>query len=329
MPDRSKARRQMDLKSRFEDGACFTIEQMISEYGVTRRTANRDMNDLTDVGLDLVAEDAGGGYKMWRAAPRSQKYHVSYSLTELMALFLGRRFFDFLSGTILEESFDKVLARVESQLTKREHREQAEKLRRKLYLVHEGPKKLPKRGRVILDDCLDGLLKEQKVRVRYTSSKGNVHDVTLRPYTLVAFKRGLYLFAAVEEWNGVVARFALERMKSAKWLRGESFDYPGNFDPEKFLASALYLETGVPEPIEVLFSSGTRPFVEFRKYHRTQKIEVLEGGRVRLTMRVPIGDEVAYWVMSFGANAEVVSPPALRNRVAEELARAAGQYRPT
>jgi hypothetical protein len=58
---------------------------------------------------------------------------------------------------------------------------------------------------------------------------------------------------------------------------------------------------------------ATRPFVEFRKYHRTQKIELLEDGRTKLTMSVPVGDEVTYWVLGFGGNAEVVSPAAGRS----------------
>jgi len=262
MPDATKAQRQLDLKARFEEGASFTVEGMMSEYGITRRTANRDLLDLGAAGLELAFDEIDNGVRLWHAAMRAQKYRVTYSLTELMALFLGRRFFDFLSGTILEEQFDRVLSRVESQLGRREHRVEAGKLGKKLYLVHEGPKKLEERNREILDEILTGLLKEQKLRVRYTSAKGTAHELTLRPYTLVAFKRGLYLLAAVEEWNGVVARFALERVERADWMKDERFDYPETFDPENYLENALFLQTGDPAPVEIVFNAGTRPFVE-------------------------------------------------------------------
>lgn len=326
MKEANKAQRLMDLKGRFAEGACLTMDRIVEEYGVARRTVNRDLLELGDAGLDLAPEIGADGRKLWRVSTRSRKFNVSYSLTELMALFLGRRFFDFLAGTLLEEDFDKVLRRVETQLGRDRDRERANKLGRKLYLVHEGPKMLPKRGRAILDDCLDGLLNEDKLAVHYKSAKGRASDYTLSPYTLVAFKRGLYLIAAVDEWEGGVGRFALERIQRARWLRGEGFEYPEGYDPERFLASALFLETGEPERIEILFSPGTRPFIEFRKYHRTQKLEVLDDGRVRLTMRVPVGDEVVYWVLSFGGNAEVVSPPALRERVSAEVAKLAKQY---
>jgi len=327
MFEATKAQRLMELKARFEEGAAFTIDKIVNEYGVTRRTANRDLLDLAAFHVELEAQVGADGRKLWQAASRSRKFSVTYTLTELMALFLGRRFFDFLSGTLLEEDFDKVLARVETQLGRAKDREKARKLGQKLYLVHEGPKKLPKRSREILDDCLDGLLKEEKLAVHYRSSTGKESDYTLCPYTLVAFKRGLYLIAAVEEWEGRIGRFALERIQKADWKRGEGFEYPEKYDPEKFLADALFLETGKTENVEILFTPGTRPFVEFRKYHRTQKIEVLKDGRVRLTMKVPIGDETKYWVLSFGSNAEVVSPKELREKVAAELRRGIEKYK--
>ena len=326
MFEATKAQRLMELKARFEEGAAFTIDKIVNEYGVTRRTANRDLLDLAAFHVELESQVGPDGRKLWQAASRSRKFSVTYTLTELMALFLGRRFFDFLAGTLLEEDFDKVLSRVESQLGRAKDREKARKLGQKLYLVHEGPKKLPKRSREILDDCLDGLLKEEKLAVHYRSSTGKESDYTLCPYTLVAFKRGLYLIAAVEEWEGRIGRFALERIQRAEWRKGEGFEYPEKYDPEKFLADALFLETGKTENVEILFTPGTRPFVEFRKYHRSQKLEVLKDGRVRLTMKVPIGDETKYWVLSFGANAEVVKPVELREKVAEELGKAAKQY---
>ncbi|MDD5306027.1 MAG: WYL domain-containing transcriptional regulator [Deltaproteobacteria bacterium] len=326
MDDRTKARKLTDLKARFEDGGRFTIGRIIEDYGVTRRTANRYINELEEMGLDFVSEMRDDGQKVWQATVRGQKLRVTYTLHDVMALFLGRTFFDFLAGTTLEERFDRVLSSVESQLSRREDQKQARKFCKKLFLVHEGPKKLPAKKRELLDWCLTGLLKEQKIRVDYVAASGSRSSLVLHPYTLVAFKRGLYLIAAVEEWGGQIYRFALERMADVEWMSGEKFEYPESYTPEKFLKSALYIQTGKPEPVEIEFTAGTRPFVEYRKYHHTQKLEVRKNGRVRLTMKVPVNDETLYWVVSFGANARVVGPKSLKEMVAAELRKAAGQY---
>ena len=67
MPEITKAQRLMELKSRFEEGAAFTIEKIVNEYGVTRRTANRDLNDLAAFHVELVAQVGADGRKLWQA----------------------------------------------------------------------------------------------------------------------------------------------------------------------------------------------------------------------------------------------------------------------
>jgi proteasome accessory factor B len=61
-------------------------------------------------------------------------------------------------------------------------------------------------------------------------------------------------------------------------------------------------------------------------WHPSQKIERLADGGIELTMEVGPGDELASWVLSFGADAEVLEPATLRAQVACELARAGRRY---
>ena len=50
-------------------------------------------------------------------------------------------------------------------------------------------------------------------------------------------------------------------------------------------------------------------------------------GSVTLRLEVPVSGELQRWVLQFGSEAEVLSPPALRRAVAAELQRAAAPYR--
>jgi predicted DNA-binding transcriptional regulator YafY len=110
MPDLTKAKRLDELKSRFQEGARFTVGKMVREFGITRRTANRDLLDLQDLGLDLGHEDLPDGQRQWFAGAGSRNVKVTYSIRDVMSLFLGRRMFDFLENTILEESLNRVCA---------------------------------------------------------------------------------------------------------------------------------------------------------------------------------------------------------------------------
>ena len=46
MADKTKFKRLFDLHRRFMSHAQLTVPQMMEDYGINRRTANRDINDL-------------------------------------------------------------------------------------------------------------------------------------------------------------------------------------------------------------------------------------------------------------------------------------------
>jgi proteasome accessory factor B len=328
MADRTKVRRLFDLYGRFQNHARLTVAQLMRDYGVNRRTVNRDLNDLAEVGLDLTAEELPDGRKVWSLAGRSRRIQVPYNLTDLTALFMGRRLFDFLRGTLLEESLDKVYETIENQLLKTRDFVRARDLSRKVYLISEGLKELAPEQVEHLDAVLTGLLEQKLLDVHYVSSRGEAEDLRVLPYTLVAYKRGLYLLARVE--GGEELRtFALERIRAAEWIRGSSFELPEDYDPEQHFRSALFISPGAPVRVELLFTATSEPFVSVRKFHRSQQLTKLRDGRLRMRLEVPAGPgdfEIVNWVLSFGANVEVVRPKALRQRVRDELERAARCY---
>jgi predicted DNA-binding transcriptional regulator YafY len=157
--------------------------------------------------------------------------------------------------------------------------------------------------------------------------KGKESRFVISPYTLVAYKRGLYVLGAVEEWGGKLLTYGLERITEAEWRQGDGFDYPDDFDPEAFFEKALFIAPGDPRPVELVFTKTIRPFIMPRRFHETQSLSALPDGTLRMTLTVPIDFETVNWILSFGANVAVVSPPELRDKVKAELARALYQYR--
>ena len=52
-----------------------------------------------------------------------------------------------------------------------------------------------------------------------------------------------------------------------------------------------------------------------RRWHATQEVEPLPGGRLEIRLRLSGLDEVFRWAMSWGEHVEVMEPPELRDRV--------------
>ena len=325
MAETPKARRQAELQTRFLGGAKLTYEQIAERYGVSLRTAKRDVIDLRDMGLVLEPEELDTGLRIWSVPPGSRVIKVRYSFLDVMSLFLGRRFFDFLENTVLEDSFNRVYGRIEEPLEQAKDVADARRLYQKVYLVHEGPKKLTTRSLAAMDDCLSALLTEKKLAIRYRKGSGELKKYLVHPYSLVAYKRGLYLVAYSEEKNKPRV-FNLERITSATWLRKESFVYPRSFDPARFFEDAMFIVLGNPEPVELRFTASTEPFIKIRRFHKTQKLSKRADGSLKMTLKVPVDFELVNWLLGFGPHVEVIRPPSLRQKVQEALSKALEQY---
>src|SRR5919199_2590949 len=61
-------------------------------------------------------------------------------------------------------------------------------------------------------------------------------------------------------------------------------------------------------------------------WHHSQRLAELPGGGCLLTMRVGGIREIKNWVMSWGADVEVLAPAELRAQVAEDSRRMAARY---
>jgi len=154
MADLDKGYRLLDLYIRFKGGSRLSVKQMTSDYGIKRRTVQRDLEMLQYAGrLELEYEEQPDGTRKWFLKESDRKVDVTYTIRDVMALFLGRRMFDFLEHTLLEESINRVYQSIEEKLRRPDDRLRAQMLFKKIHLVHEGPKKLKVKSREILDTC--------------------------------------------------------------------------------------------------------------------------------------------------------------------------------
>ena len=240
----------------------------------------------------------------------------------MVALFLSRRVFDFLAGTGFKEDLDDVFARLEATL-KRKDFLAARNLDRKIFDVNEAPHIYAERLEDV-NDITTALLREERLRVRHDSVGSARTPFVVEPYTLLIYKKGLYLVAHSLHHNAV-RTFALDGFRAVDWLRGDGFDYPANYHPSKLAEGAFGLIGGNRERIRIFFDETVARFVRRRQWHPSQKVRNVDGGIV-LTMDVAGYVEVRSWVLGFGDKATVLEPAALREEVAAELRRAVAKY---
>jgi predicted DNA-binding transcriptional regulator YafY len=269
-------------------------------------------------------EEVVGRQKVWRLMASAHHQTVTLTTAQMVALFLSRRVFDFLAGTGFKEDLDEVFAKLEAQL-KRKDFASARNLDRKVFDVNEA--RHIYEGRIEdVNDIVTALLREERLRVTHENVSGGKKTFVLEPYTLMVYKKGLYL-VGLSHQHGEVRTFALDAFREVEWLRGDKFEYPMDYRPEQVTEGAFGLIRGEPTQVRVLFDAKVARYVERVMWHPTQKFRRTAAG-LEMTMEVGGTVEVMTWVLSFGDKVQILEPPSLREAVAAELARGAAQYRP-
>jgi proteasome accessory factor B len=267
-------------------------------------------------------EDVAERRKVWRLMPSARTQTITLTTAQMVALFLSRRVFDFLAGTGFKEDLDEVFAKVEAQLRRKDF-VAARNLDRKVFDVNEGRHLYE--GRIEdVDDIVTALLREERLRVTHDSVSGGRKTFILEPYTLLVYKKGLYIVGH-SDLHGAVRTFALDAFREVSWLRGDRFEYPADYRPERLTEGAFGLIRGDLARVRIRFDPLVARYVERIQWHPTQKFRRTARG-LEMTMDVQGTAEVSSWVLGFGDKAEVIEPDLLRAAVAAELRRAAGRY---
>jgi predicted DNA-binding transcriptional regulator YafY len=73
--------------------------------------------------------------------------------------------------------------------------------------------------------------------------------------------------------------------------------------------------TADPQTVVLRFHRRASLYVRERTWHHSQQVDGLEEGAVRLTLRVGLSPELVSWVLGFGPDVRVESPPELVERI--------------
>jgi len=298
-----------------------TVYDISERLEVSVRTALRYLQAMESAGEPLY-EEMDGRRKVWRLMASARQQTITLSTAQMVALAMSRRVFDFLAGTGFKEDLDAVFERLESAL-RRDDFVAARNLDRKIYDVNEAPHRYE--GRIDhVDAIVTGLIREQRLAVAYVRTDGQEQRFELDPYSLLVYKKGLYL-VGFSHHHQERRTFSLDAFSEVEWLRGVGFEYPDNYHPSQIAEGAFGLIKGAPTRVEIRFDEAVTRYVRRRLWHPSQVITEVPGGIV-LTMDVLGTVEIRSWVLSFGDKAEVLAPAALREAVATELRRAALRY---
>ncbi len=163
--------------------------------------------------------------------------------------------------------------------------------------------------------------------VYWTASRDSEDERLVDPLHLATIDHRPYLIAYCH-LRGAILMFSPSRIRTCV-ATDQTFDPPASFAVDAYLAdcfSSLRGPDGELFDVLLRFTGDSVRYVRERTWHPSQTIEECPDGSIVLSLRLGHLREIERWALSWGSECEVLGPPELRFRVADELAVAAARY---
>jgi predicted DNA-binding transcriptional regulator YafY len=317
----SQAARLHDVIRILEARYGVTVDELAEECGVTRRTIYRDLDAIRDAGYPLDSDQEVDGHTLYRFMTGYKKSPpITFSLDELLTLYLCRNQLGFLKGTPFEDDLEAIFGRIRSSLPPRSvaHLERiAEAGAPKFQGVKDYSEK-----KEILERLRKALLLQRQIDVAYTPARRTTETYRFDPYQLLFYDGALYVggYAHNRKANRL---FLVDRIEEVTIL-DERFEVPGDFSMDALTGSAFGLVDESPHQIKVRFGSEVAHLIRERLWHPSQQLKEEEGGSVILSFTASGDKEILSWLYSYLPSVEILAPADLKEQFRQGLQQALG-----
>ena len=165
---------------------------------------------------------------------------------------------------------------------------------------------------------VDAIAKHFVVRISYGSlTEWETIRTKLRPYQLLFSGRSWYVIGR-SALHGEIRTFNLARIKEIKPLQ-ERYAIPRDFSLEKHLGNAWHLvpDAGPDHHVVVRFQPLVAQNVAEVMWHKTQELHWQSDSTLEFHAQVSGLQEIGWWILGYGDQAEVLRPAKLRKLVAQ------------
>jgi len=292
---------------------------------VSRATLKRDLDYMRDrFNAPIEYDRAARGYRFGtrRAGPRYELPGLWFSADEAHALLTMRKLLVELDPGLLGPHIEPLLERLHAILGSGEH--SWKEVESRIRILQPGRRGSRSAHFGVLATAL---LRRRRLRIRhYHRAEDRETTREVSPQRLVHYRDNWYLDA----WCHLrkdLRSFAVDAIREAVLLDARAKEV-GRAALDEILASGYGIFAGRPVAwAKLRFAPQAARWAAAQTWHPQQRARLEADGH--WTLELPYADdrELAMDILRYGAEVEVLGPPALRRRVAETLAQAAARYR--
>jgi predicted DNA-binding transcriptional regulator YafY len=169
----------------------------------------------------------------------------------------------------------------------------------------------------IINRVNDAAVNKKSIEIVYfTQSRKKESRRRVDPYRIWFFNGTFYLIGFCH-FRKEVRIFALDRIKMLSQT-DVRFEIPADFDLEDFMRPSFGVFQGEPVIVKIWFSADVAGYIREKIWHESQKIHNQKDGSIIFEAEVAGTDEIKFWVMNWGSQAEVLEPEKLREEIRAE-----------
>ncbi|WP_145431530.1 helix-turn-helix transcriptional regulator [Lacipirellula limnantheis] len=307
--------RLLKLLQTLQAGQGDNADGLAKACGMSRRTAFRDLETLREAGVPLQFDKASSRYSI-----AGDYFLRPTNFTSMEALAIVALTTDLGAGCDLPffGAARSAALKIQSALPA-SLRGNVQSLARCIH-VRLNPLDRLQGAETVYGQLVESLSQQRIVRIKYRSlTEWEEIDTKLRPYQLL-FNRHTWYVNGRSSLHGGPRTFNVGRIANIELLP-QKYARPRGFSVERYLGNAWNImpSPGPDESIVIRFKPLVASNVAEVTWHKSQRLEWLDDGSLDFHVRVSGLNEVVWWILGYGDQAEVLRPAKLRKLVAQRV----------
>ena len=316
----------LSLLNWYQEG--ITVKELHSRLrndgiNVSLRTVRRDLDDLTLANFPIYEERQGKSIRY--LLKKMELQPVPFSIDELIGLyFLKELLYPVSSLPVIQNAYKLISKSIES--LPRPDRKFILKFREHFkidFLLMDPEENVSEKTLNTLNQAIQDT---RVVKARYyTFHSDTVTDREIEPYHIIIKNQHFYLIGYCRE-RGEVRDFRISRFLKVA-LTSRYFKKTGDFSYADYIRHSWdIIKSKEIYDMQIKFTPRKARFVKEYHHYQADRLQELPDGSLLFSRRVAGLEEVIPWVLGFGGEAEVLSPPELREAVLNHLQRMQSIY---
>lgn len=321
MERNKRLERLLSLINALQSAQPRTVQELAKLIGVSRRTVFRDLELLESSGVVFQYDRGTGRYSAERA---SLLPPVTLTHAEALALALAsqtvRR-----GGYVPDETVATSAALKLESILPQAVRDYCGPLLKRME-IRPDPASDVNSIRETLPIIQAALLNQRKLKVKYDSyAEGRIIDAVLHPHRLAYIHRGWYVVAYTEEVSRILT-YKVERILRMRTLE-DTYRMSRDFSLDEYFGNAwLMIRGDVRYHVKVRFLEMVAGNVDEVHWHKTQCTTFQKDGSLLFEVDVDGLEEISWWILGYGDQAQVLEPTELHDLIALRVRRMCAYY---